>query len=81
MAVVQFKPRTYTSAETLIEEVRQSIFRDGRPYREIAATTNVANSTISNLAQGKTRWPRPTTLFPLLQSLNLEMKLVKKGRP
>jgi len=75
--VVPFRPRNYTSAEALIEQVRQEIFRDGNTYKVIAAKTNVSQTTIGNLASGKTRWPRPTTLFPLLKSLQLEMRLVK----
>lgn len=71
------RPRTYTSAERLIEEVRTKIFEHGGTYKEIAASTGVSGSTISNLAQGKTRWPRPTTLFPLLNTLKLGMRLVR----
>lgn len=79
MSVVPLRrPRNFTTAERLIEEVRKEIFADGRPYKEIAAATSVANSTIANLAHGKTRWPRPTTLFPLLNSLRLEMQIVRK---
>lgn len=74
------RKRSYTTAEALIEEVRNNIFRDGRSYKEIAAETGVAQSTINNLATGKTRWPRPTTLFPALDALGLEMQMVKKRR-
>ena len=77
--VVQLKrPQTFTTAEALIEKVRQEIFKDGGTYKAIAVKTNVSPTTIGNLAMGKTRWPRPTTLFPLLQSLGLEMQLVKQ---
>lgn len=78
--VVPFRPRNYTSPEALIEQVRQEIFRDGSTYKVIAGRTNVSQTTIGNLASGKTRWPRPTTLFPLLSSLGLEMRLVKAGK-
>ena len=82
MAVVQLKrPRTYTSPEALIEEVRKNLFRDGRTQKAIAAEVGVSQGTIHNLASGKTRWPRPTTLFPTLDTLDLEMRLVKKGAP
>ena len=81
MAVVQFKPRAYTSAEKLIEEVRKGIFGDTDGYKKLAARVGVSQSTVSNLANGKTRWPRPTTLFPLLNALNMEMRLVRKGDP
>ena len=74
------RKRSFTTAEALIEEVRNEIFRSGMTYTEIARSAGVAQSTINNLATGKTRWPRPTTLFPALEKLSLEMKLVRKGR-
>lgn len=74
------RPKTFTSPEAFIERVRQEIFHDGGTYKVLAAKTGVSPTTITNLASGKTRWPRPTTLFPLLDTLGLEMRLVKKGR-
>ena len=80
MAVVQLKfKRAFTTAEKLIEEVRAQIFRDGRNYKEIAAKVGVSRSTIGNLASGKTKWPRATTLFPTLDALDLELRMVRKG--
>ena len=62
------RPKSFTSAEKMLEEVRQLIFKDGRPYRILAEKTGVGATTITNLSSGKTRWPRPTTLFPLMAS-------------
>ena len=73
------KPRSLTTADRLIEEVRQQIFRDGRSYKAVAADVGVSATTIANLARGKTIWPRPTTLFPTLDAVGLEMRIVKKG--
>jgi len=73
------RKRSYTTAERLIEEVRNQIFKVGRPYKDVAAECKVSITTVHNLASGKTRWPRPTTLFPMLQTLGLEMRIVKKG--
>ncbi len=77
--VVKLRPRVFTTAEAVIEDVRKEIFDDGDPYRKIAARCNVSATTIGNLASGKTRWPRPTTLFPLLNALGLEMRIVRKA--
>jgi transcriptional regulator with XRE-family HTH domain len=74
------RPRSFTSAERMIEEVRKDIFASGEKYKNLAEKVGVSASTINNLASGKTRWPRPTTLFPLLNALGLELKMVKKGR-
>jgi len=73
------RKRSFTSAEAMIEEVRNEIFRDGETRKAIALRTGVATSTINNIATGKTRWPRHTTLFPLLNALNMELRMVKKG--
>lgn len=72
------RPKSYTTPEALIEEVRKGIFGDKFGYKDIADRCKVSTSTIHNLASGKTRWPRPTTLFPLLQTLGLELRIVKK---
>lgn len=77
--VVRFKPRAFTSAERMIEEVRQRIFADGRRYADIARVTGVSGTTIGNLARGKTIWPRPQTLFPLVNALGLSIKLVERN--
>jgi transcriptional regulator with XRE-family HTH domain len=62
----------------MIEEVRQHIFRFDGTYKQLAEKTGVGPSTIQNLASAKTRWPRPTTLFPLLMTLGLSIQIVKK---
>ena len=72
------RPKSFTTAERMLEEVREIIFKDGRPYRVIADATDVGASTINNLATGKTRWPRPTTLFPLMKVLGYKVQLVKE---
>jgi hypothetical protein len=72
------KPRAFTSAEKMIEELRNQIFEFKGTYKELAHKTGVNPSTIQNLATSKTRWPRPTTLFPLLMTLGLSIQLVKR---
>jgi transcriptional regulator with XRE-family HTH domain len=75
----QDRPRAFTTAEKMIEELRTQIFKDGRTYKEIAFKTGVNATTVNNLASGKTRWPRPTTLFPLLATLGLSVQIVRKS--
>jgi len=72
-----YNKRSFTSAEKVLDEVRTQIFRDGRPYKEIAGLCGVSLSTVHNIGSGKTKWPRPTTLFPMLAALNMELQLVK----
>ena len=72
------RPKTFTTAEALIEEVRVQIFQDGHPYKQVALGTGVSQGTISRLANGHTKWPRPTTLFPLMNALGVELQIVKR---
>jgi len=67
------KPRSFTKAEQVIEELQERIHMCGMTHKEIAAKTGVAPSTIGNIASGHTRWPRPTTLFPLFIALGMKM--------
>ena len=67
------KPRTFTKGEEVMLEVQERIHMCGMTYTVIADKTGVAPSTIQNIATGKTRWPRPTTLFPLFSALGMRM--------
>lgn len=75
--VVQLrKPRTFTSAEAVLDEVRERIHMCGMTYTQIAIKAGVSPSTIGNIATSHTRWPRHTTLFPLLAALGMHMTIV-----
>lgn len=69
-------PRSFTSNEEFIEEIRNLIFSCGKTYTQLAVESHVSNSTIANIASGKTRWPRHTTLFPLTAALSKKLALV-----
>lgn len=69
------KPRTYTSAEAVLDAVREAIFLDGRTHKAIAIATGVSPSTVNNIARGQTTWPRHTTLFPLMRALGMRMDI------
>ena len=71
------KPRTFTKAEQVIEYMASLVIADGRPYSKIAEGVGVAGSTIGKLANRSTRWPRPTTLFPLMQAMNVHLEIRK----
>ena len=73
-----WKPKTFTTAEAMLEEVRILIHKDGRTQREIALNTGVGPSTINHIATGHTKWPRHTTLFPLLEALHKKIQIVDK---
>ena len=73
-----WKPKTFTSAEAMMEEVRSIIHADSRMQRQIAEKVGVSPTTIGNIAHGKTRWPRSTTLFPLLETLGYRIAIERK---
>lgn len=76
--VAQLRPRTFTANEELINSVREAIFASHIPYKALAIRTGVNHGTIARIASGYTKWPRPTTLFPLLDALGLELILRAK---
>ena len=59
----------------MLEEIRERIHMDGRTQKAIGLATGVAQTTIGNIASGKTRWPRHTTIFPLLAALRVRIRL------
>lgn len=71
------KPRTFTKAEQVIEYMAQLVISDGRSYKKIAEQVGVSGSTLGKLANRSTRWPRPTTLFPLMQAMNVHLEIRK----
>jgi transcriptional regulator with XRE-family HTH domain len=71
------KPRNFTSAEAVLDEVRERIFIDGRSYKKIAELAGLSQSTIANIAYSNTTWPRHTTLFPLMQVLGMKMSFTE----
>lgn len=80
--IIKFeRPRTFTSDEQAMEVVREAMFASGITYARMAAKVGVSHSTLANIASGRTRWPRPRTLFPLLDALGMRMQFVRRGRP
>lgn len=76
----EWKPRFHDSVEQLMEEVQELMFRDGRTHKKLAKDIGVGASTIANIMSGKTRWPRHSTLFPLLQSLGYSIRIVEGNK-
>lgn len=68
------KPRNFTAAEDVIRHLSSRIMTSGRTYQQIADGTNLSNSTIANIASGKTTWPRPKTFFALIVYFKIRME-------
>lgn len=69
------KPRVFTASEQVIDFLANQIITDGRTYKQIAASVGVSQTTIYMIASRNTRWPRPTTLFPLLAEFGAQITI------
>jgi len=69
-------PRVFTKQEQFIDSLREAILTSGLTYTILATRAGVSITTIQRLASGYTRWPRHTTLFPLLQAVGKRLAFV-----
>jgi DNA-binding phage protein len=72
------RPRTYDSREAFMSALSEAIVADGRTHVQLALATSVSHTTISRIVSGDTRWPRYTTIFPLIQTLGLKLSLERR---
>lgn len=70
------RPRTFTSNEAFIEELREIILTSRMTYTRIAAECSLSVTTVNRLATGHTQWPRHTTLFAVLRAMNKRLAIV-----
>lgn len=63
-----------------VEAMRGRIRNSDQKYKKIAETGEMSSSTVSNMASGKTRLPRFSTMFGLAASLGLEVTFRPRGR-
>src|SRR5262249_30757817 len=70
------RPRVFTRHEQFIDALREELLTCGMTYTQVALKTGGAHSTIHNIATGRTKWPRHTTLFPLVQALGKRLAMV-----
>lgn len=64
-----------TTAEDLTSAVQDRLLTCGMTLDHVAALSGVRASTIAHIRTGRTRWPRHTTILPLLPVLGLELCL------
>jgi hypothetical protein len=69
-------PRVFTEHERFIDALRMELLTSKMTYTLIASKAGVGHTTVGNIASGKTRWPRHTTLFPLLKALGKTLAMV-----
>lgn len=63
--------------EVIMVTLREAIIGFGDNYR-LAKRVGVSRGTIERIVSGRTRWPRPETMFALLVVLDLRMVLVRR---
>lgn len=73
-------PRTFTSAEQVIDRVRVAIFESGMSYKAIGQGAGRSGTTIRKLACGDTKWPSQQTLFGVMATLGLGIQVVNLGK-
>ena len=70
------RPKTFTSNEAFIDELRDIILTSGFTYKQIAEHCNLSTTTVNRLAAGYTKWPRHTTLFAILKTMKKRLAIV-----
>lgn len=71
------KPKSFTSNEEMIDLLRDLLFASGRTWKDLAEAANINKNTVQRLASGQTKWPKPTTLFPLMKAIGYGLKMEK----
>lgn len=56
-----------------IRLLQQELLTSKSTYSAIAVKAQVANSTVSNIASGQTKWPRLETIIRILSALDWEI--------
>ncbi len=77
---MRMRPRTFTKAEDFIDALSTRILADKGGYNAVASGASVSRSTIANIANRKTRWPRPGTFFPLLDYFGISIRVEEDRR-
>ena len=66
-----------TDAEGGMNVVRMEMYN--YDLKLLAIRVGVSRSCLDAMRSGRTAWPRPTTLFPLIDILGIRMYFAKKG--
>jgi hypothetical protein len=69
------RPRTFTSAEVVIDYLAERIITDTDTYNKIGEKCGVSGSTIQHIASRQTKWPRPSTFFGILNHYGIKLEL------
>lgn len=63
-----------------VEAMRGRIRSSDQKYKKLALDGEMSGTTVSNMASGKTRLPRFSTMFGLAAALGLEVTFRPRGR-
>lgn len=71
----------YRLPDALMHDIRMRMYTWNS--RDLAEATGVSVACINSIRSNRTRWPRGTTLFALLDALDIDLLLVdaKTGNP
>jgi transcriptional regulator with XRE-family HTH domain len=73
--VVQLNASTrgYIASEQVMDDIRMRLYQYDK--REVADACQLSIGTIYSIQSGRTKWPRPNTLFAILRFLQIEFRL------
>ena len=72
------RPSALDTRSAIMQKFSDCILSSGKTYKEIGAAIDKSPSCISAIANGKTRWPRPSTVFALANYFNYKLTLTRK---
>lgn len=64
--------------EQVMDILVQTIAQSDIPIGHLAIRAGVSKSAIHGITSGRTKWPRHTTLFSLMDVLGLQLTITKK---
>jgi predicted transcriptional regulator len=65
------------NSEEVMQKLRDMLYETELSFDQIAKDVGVSVSTLYAIRSGRTKWPRPNTMFGILEYLKAKMALVK----
>lgn len=66
-----------SEAEEVLREVRLELYK--LDHKALARQIGVSPSTLMSFRSGRTIWPRPNTLFAILEATGFAVRIVRIG--
>jgi DNA-binding phage protein len=80
LAAEQAGEYVFTDVGDYVSMMASQVRRSSDKYSHIAKAGSMSGTTVSNLASGKTHYPRFSTMFGVADALGLEVTFRPRGR-